>query len=121
MKELKQRKKTLDLEVLRTTVLMVCGGTHKELEKTFARFCGVALDQVPTTGHANADGRTIYGGGFYAMWARFPRPSTIAHEAVHITINLLNDKGIALDEELIAYMVGHIVNKYRKAFANIKT
>lgn len=114
---MKQKKKELDLKMLRVSVLMVCGGNHTELEKTVSKWTGQPIEQIPVSEHDNSDGRTIYGGGFFSVWCRTPKPSLIAHEAVHVSMEILRNKGIALDEELIAYMVQHLVGQYLDAFS----
>ena len=107
----------LRLALIRENVMLACGGTHEELESRFAKWAECDIEQVPHARLGRADGRTLHGDGYFALWAESARPSIVAHEAVHVSMKILDQRGITLDEELIAYMVQYIVREYLDAFA----
>jgi hypothetical protein len=117
---MKTRNKMLEIPMLRCTILMCCGGTVEEFCKIYAKWHGIHKDSVKNL--HEADGKTVWDtdvGDWFSVWCKEPRPSTIAHEAVHVVLNILEQKGIARDEELIAYMAGYIVNQFLIAFAPV--
>lgn len=71
-----------------------------------------------------ANGMTIYGHGRNIIW--LPENAdidTLAHECMHVVLNIFRVKGVSVDlenQEPTTYLVGYITGEVYKAFNKLK-
>lgn len=81
---------------------------------------GMTLDDNEFT----ANGMTIYGYGRNIIW--LPENSdmdTLAHECMHVVLNIFRVKGVSVDlenQEPTTYLMGYITGEVYKAFNKLK-
>ena len=107
----KWKSSAFTIKLFNQQILIAKGLTSKDFNVWFAKISG---DSNIPDGDGRPSGRTLFGDGYYAMWTSDGGIRNVAHEATHIAWNLLNDRGVKMDEEILAYMIGHITDNYVK-------
>lgn len=103
-------------ETFRTNIYVSYGIPAEEYRRSVKKYMGVELDTIPegVYGKMNVFEENKTGNGIIWIWTKDKDVSHLAHEAMHVVINDLTERGIKVSnesDEIFCYYLQMIIRK----------
>lgn len=105
----------IPVEIYRTEVHVIYNESDEDALKYYSKFGGDFKSGVILGDHTEARCICDSSGIVFVRFKENPEHSTVAHEFLHATFFILNDRGLSLEagsEEAYAYLLGYLLDKF---------